>query len=388
MPEDRGEAQELHERWDGFVKRWFKVKPSSISSIASSLLLPFTKDDLFWRPTSSTVSKHVENARYGGRQEVYRWKHRGEIYSYDLIKAYLHCLRDCHVPAGGPARTQSAPKNPTLLHCKVRLPNSYLGLLPTRQGSSIVWPVDSEIEGTWYKAELDYAQSQGAQILGVYNYITFRSQRVFQELADRVLEALVIAPQYQGLIKLLGNILVGKFSQRKSYPRYKHRPPNYGEGYMCYDMESAIYYKESKPQKPPWYYPQVQGAITSACRVKLARALSANQHAILSCHTDGFFTSQKWEGCKYDPQWKLDTSYKDASWTSLFPACYSIRTKNHHISQGPLFGEHEPGTKKTITKKHFLGEEQVVLDIPSQPLFTTRAWAKDGTTTAHKQKET
>lgn len=141
--------------------------------------------------THSTTWKNIYNAYYGSRVEVYNPIITSKAYYYDVNSLYLFAsLND--LPGTECEYTEYIKTKPNLdnlfgfFYCKVKSKDNYLGLLPVKSESSLIFPI-GEWEGWYFSEELKFAQENGYKldIVRGYNF-TKKASNIFKDFVDDI----------------------------------------------------------------------------------------------------------------------------------------------------------------------------------------------------------
>jgi hypothetical protein len=282
-------------------------------TVASSALRLFAQTYFrdYWKRTEaqSFVNKLERNAYYGGRVEMFK---RGKqlCKSYDVNSMYLSIMREALIPdmstfcyiENGRRWQYYFERYLGIYHCRVLAPRSKVMVLPYRTDKGkLIFPC-GEFSGWWTSVELKAALEYGYQILEVYEFIYYRRAKpYFSGFAEFVWEkrqAYKLANNLgmQLMIKKIGNSLYGKFGQQNQEPSYLGAaseapviPKEAKRFYFKHPVTGEIWLwvgvvGEAIPAK--FEFPAVCAFITSYARVKLLRALKANEEAVIYCDTD------------------------------------------------------------------------------------------------------
>ena len=258
----------------------------------------------WWERESDFLSEFERRAYYGGRCELFQ---RGTLptYSYDVHSMYLSIMRDELVPDISTARyIESKPKKwreylenylgvwRVRVHCPTE---TYLPLLPVRMDNKLKFPTGT-FDGYWTSPELLEAERNGYKILEVYDFIYFRqSKPYFRAYAEFVWKK---RTEYKAkgnkgmdiLIKYLGNTLYGKFAQRNGdhyfgrLSDFKGDLPNKVRFFERFGETWVQIKGELTPAE--FEFPAIAAIITSHARIKLHRAMKANEDTLIYVDTD------------------------------------------------------------------------------------------------------
>lgn len=163
---------------------------------------------------------------FGGRVQIFRKESRSG-FEKDVASMYPSRLATRPVPVGnhqrhmGRKKAEPAYSNglPGIYRAKVTVPESFIPPLPFRHGGRIHY-AHGELEGTWAKPELDYAQSVGVVLEEVYECVVWEEEKVlFRRFVEEMFAIRKSAPGGKSgpigtFIKYIINSLTGKFGAR------------------------------------------------------------------------------------------------------------------------------------------------------------------------------
>lgn len=161
-------------------------------------------------------------AYYGGRTEAfYIGTFPRPIDVGDVNSMYPSIMRDMVV--GFPSRdnlwrrkkpSSFVLQRPGASHCLVQVPETFYPVLPKKYNGKLVFPC-GHLDGWWTHNELNYAISQGTNLIDIRESIWFDDEiQPWKDFVDRSY-AYRMEGGFKNLIgKLLGNNLYGKYNQR------------------------------------------------------------------------------------------------------------------------------------------------------------------------------
>ena len=290
-------------------------------NVAMKLTAPSTALRLFaqnyftdyWHREDSQdwIGKLERYAYYGGRCEIYK-KGKHQVKSYDVNSMYLSVMRDSLIPdmasyqyiENGRDWRDYFDRFPGIYHCRVFAPDIGIQILPYRSCQGKLLFPSGRFEGWWTSVELAEALRHGYEVEQMFDFIYYRkSKPYFNGYADLIWSK---RQEYKAkgnvgmeqMIKKLGNSLYGKFGQLNQSTSYEGalrdapKLENPSEHRWCYykhpvtgeDWVTIYGIKTGEP--PKFEFPAVCAFITSYARVRLYRAMEANQARIVYCDTD------------------------------------------------------------------------------------------------------
>lgn len=287
--------------------------PMKLTLPATTLRLftqTFLKDYWFRSDADCVINKLERHAYYGGRVEMFsRGKHTCK--SYDVNSMYLSVMREALIPdmltteyiSNGKGWQKHFYSNELgIYHCKVKAPKLRIMVLPYRnEKGKLIFP-SGVFTGWWTSVELKVALEYGYEILEVYEFIYYRrAKRYFERFAEFIWEkrkAYKAAGNLgmEMLIKKMGNSLYGKFGQQNLDAAYMGSatdcppfPPEAKHYYFKHPVTGEVWIwvaqnGEAEPAK--FEFPAVCAFITSYARIKLLRAMKANEARVIYCDTD------------------------------------------------------------------------------------------------------
>lgn len=193
-----------------FLKRYLPDIPKSVLLLKpESKVIPLiNKNHMF---------NFIYDAYYGGITEVYR-PHGINLKGIDVNSLYPYAALN-PMPGSICSYIESYNSNSPLnldnlfgfFYAKVKTNNLYLGLLPVRTKTGLIFP-NGEFEGTWSSEELKFARDQGYEIKVIKGYNFNKVENIF---TDYVLDLYNIKKESTGSIKnvsksLLNNV-IGRF---------------------------------------------------------------------------------------------------------------------------------------------------------------------------------
>nr|AAO37819.1 DNA polymerase [Blumeria hordei] len=193
----------------------------TISGIAMRIFLTkYYKKEQIPLITNKAVFDDIHSAYYGGRVEVYNPVIApGEVkYYYDGNSLYPYASLN---PIPGVKCTFIESIKPEGLdsanlfgffYCKIKSSGNYLGLLPTRTKTNLIFPV-GEWFGWYFSEELKFAKDNGYVIEVIKGYNFNKVPGVFQNFVDKIYEIKSNPknPTEKNVSKLILNSLIGRF---------------------------------------------------------------------------------------------------------------------------------------------------------------------------------
>lgn len=273
-------------------------------------------------PGEQWKSDFERESYYGGRCEVFR---RGlqEVQSFDVHSMYVSIMRDDLIPNptvckyldSRQAMEQFKAGEFLTLDVTVRVPYRRVGLLPYREPETgkLLFPT-GRWRATYSSVELQAAVEFGATIVEIHRALWYpESDYYFHDYAQMTLDGraeckLSGDAAREQMYKLLGNGLYGKFGQRNAEGGNYVKLEEYdgdieGKTIFWQDDGSAWVEVPKADQIDALHtFPVIPATIAAYARVKLLRALVANEDAVVYCDTDSIKTNGEVRGIEIGPE--------------------------------------------------------------------------------------
>lgn len=270
---------------------------------------------------SNENTKHFWKSYYGGRTEAFQLgvTHAKVI---DVNSMYPFAMKKCVYPNPKYLKhekstnvdrflTEILPHFEGCVSCSVLHPDIYIGLLPSRIGGKLVFPI-GRFSGCWNFNELRFAISNGVTIETLQNF-TFAEKMVspFEKFVDNLYQGKFLAKVEGRALdewkyKYLLNNLYGKFGQRidektiylkdivEQYDLIKEHQRNKTFikliPFNDERQDAFMIVKETRKIEIAYSIPSFSSYITSYGRVMLAKKLlEMKKNRPVYCDTDSIF---------------------------------------------------------------------------------------------------
>lgn len=300
------------------------------------------------------LDEFVRRAYFGGRTEIFKPIFDSELlggdllYCFDVNSLYPFCMLnefpDKFIKWGKGFKDYNKHEM-GIWRCKVKVPEDmYMPVLAIKFNERLIFPV-GEFEGYWTKYELDYAVSQGCEILEVLEGAIFENAGfIFKEFVETLYNMRLEAKEKndnvtQMTMKLLMNSCYGRMGINKERSKIIVDRGEFMNVKFIADIETerGLIKLAEKPEKADRLFsnPVIACYVTSYARVHLHK--ECTKVGVDSVHytdTDSCFTSRKMETGKELGAMKLEYSCKSACF--LLPKTYAIEDINEDGKEKPL----------------------------------------------------
>ncbi len=258
-------------------------------------------DDQQW------LNDYERQALRGGRTECFQ---RGKIRhsSYDVNSTYLSIMREndfpdpmsAHFVRGNKDFERHLAEHELIAHCAVDAPKSKIMVLPwyDPKTKKLLFPC-GQFEGYWCSHELREAIKQGYKIIKVFDYIYYSKVfPYFRDFAEFVWEKRL---EYKAqanagmdkLIKKIGNTCYGKFGQANALSGFWGKLSDFDEDITGKETKITkiggveyISVPSGERADALHTFPVIPVFIAALARLKLYRAMKANEEYTIYCDTD------------------------------------------------------------------------------------------------------
>ena len=278
---------------------------SSALKYYQNYFLPF---ELYREERYENLNRFERKAYRGGRCEVFkRGKRRVKV--YDINSMYLSIMFKYKFPlpqTGRLSRDQNLfeklfyeSETDMIIDCKVHVKNQHIPPLPYKadNNSKLIFPVGA-FRGVWTDKELKKAIEYDTRIEEVYNFIYYKkSDYIFKSFAKNVWELREkyrnssnnLNPNYDFMIKTIGNSLYGKFGQQINREGKWVKISDYkGDltGLRIDKFDKYVYINPEKREDTSKTFPCIAVFITSYARILLLNFLKRFERDVVYCDTD------------------------------------------------------------------------------------------------------
>ena len=257
---------------------------------------------------------YEREAYHGGRSEIFK-SGLLKVNSFDINSCYLSIMRDCKLPNPETAvavyvsdkktKDEKVYKNYLkkylgIYHVRVYAPRKKIMVLPLYRNKKLIFPC-GKFSGYWTSIELLEALKRGYKILECYSFIYYReSDYYFRDFAEYIWKKRLEYKRKGNkgmdlMIKKIGNSLYGKFAQNNEIDGYfgkvedlKFKVDDKKHKFKFFDHngKTYIYVKANTIRPAKFQFVCIATFITSYARVKLLKAMIANEDRVVYCDTD------------------------------------------------------------------------------------------------------
>jgi len=300
------------------------------------------------------LDEFVRRAYFGGRTEIFKpifdskFQDDDLLFCFDVNSLYPFCMLnefpDKFIKWGKGFKDYNKHEM-GIWRCKVRVPKDmYMPILAIKFNERLIFPV-GEFEGYWTKYELDYAVTQGYEILEIMEGAIFENAGfIFKEFVETLYDMRLEAKEKkdnvtQMTMKLLMNSCYGRMGINKERSKIIVDNGEFTKIKFLADVETlnGPVRLAEKPERAEKLFsnPVIACYVTSYARVHLHK--ECTKVGVESVHyvdTDSCFTNKMMETGKELGAMKLEYSCKSACF--LLPKTYAIEGINEDGKEKPL----------------------------------------------------
>lgn len=248
------------------------------------------------------VSAFVRSSYLGGRSEVLRVAARGDLREYDFESAYpSQLLKPVPVCAPEPLGYIGDAKA-SLVHCQVLSTESWLGGLPYRERSSILFPTDCVFTGVWWDFEIKSAEELGlVEVLNTYGGLDFHlAPSPWKREIQNLLEIKKEGGGVGKIAKMAATRMLGVLGSRGTKSTIVKSPES-RIGLYPIDPEHDIWGKTEPAKEQPYHSPVVSSYVNAKVRTSLTKcavmAEANGERPVMLC-TDAIWTQGRSEAAE------------------------------------------------------------------------------------------
>lgn len=315
-----------------------------------------------WKPTYSVAGRMIRESVIGGRTEIIRWKDEHiDAVNYDIKGAYAMFGKE-YIPIGAPTyirHERLLHKNDlALIHCRLKIPNRHIGIVPTRGRFGTFYGVDGLIDVLLWKNEINFALSLGCEIKEFHSALVFNSDNVLAETIEKLEKIKEKHPEFKKDTKFIINQIIGLSAVKNEKNKYVFDPKS-SLGYVLVDEEHGLCHKKtSSPLELPIARPQIFSLIASKTRVELGHIIeSTNTSELLAYHTDGIMIRGDQPLLNKVPYLAKKAEHKDVNWFAPFNGAYVVWNSQETHAKGPIYGEKLRYNERIVRVSHSVQNE-------------------------------